>query len=247
MSNTKEQIKDFLVKCDELKNCKFIMATTKIKDLLKAIVNCPELYGLFDTVTQNFDYVSAKKSCLLTVDDGIYRRHMLVLPQTIGARLAFIFCLFVEFDKDSLNFNDFLRTYFPEDGSYFASYHAFCDTVVGSLQEMLVQVYKDVLEAPDEQPQTEVAPNPDRAALLSALDLMISEEQQFVFQSAVPDEDKEGGIRILGQLFKALKSGDVELIDALICGYNYFILFHKCVSDGVEKLIGTIAEYEKTL
>ena len=113
MPNTKEQVLSFLEKCEELKNCKFIMATTKIKDLLKCIVNCPELYRLFETVTKNFDYPAAKSECLVSVNDGVLPTDCVVLPETVGRRLAFIFCLLVEFDKDTVNFNDFLRLYFP--------------------------------------------------------------------------------------------------------------------------------------
>ena len=109
MTDTKEQILSFLEKCEELKSCKFIMATTKIKDLLKCIVNCPELYRLFETVTRKFDYPAAKEQCLISVDDGVLPQSYVMLPQTVGARLAFIFCLLVEFDKNTLNFNDFLR------------------------------------------------------------------------------------------------------------------------------------------
>ena len=106
------------------------MATTKIKDLLKCIVNCPELYRLFETVTKNFDYPAAKSECLVSVNDGVLPTDCVVLPETVGRRLAFIFCLLVEFDKDTVNFNDFLRLYFPEDGSYFASYRAFCNIII---------------------------------------------------------------------------------------------------------------------
>ena len=56
MSSTKEQALLFLEKCDELKKCKFIMATSKIKDILKCIVNSPDLYRLFETVTKDFSY-----------------------------------------------------------------------------------------------------------------------------------------------------------------------------------------------
>ena len=94
MTDTKEQIKSFLDKCEELKSCKFIMATTKIKDLLKCIVNCPELYRLFEAVTKDFNYISAKSRCLVTVNDGVFTRSYVVLPDTVGQRLAFIFCLF---------------------------------------------------------------------------------------------------------------------------------------------------------
>lgn len=246
MSSTKEQVLNFLDKCEELKSCKFIMATTKIKDLLKCIVNCPELYRLFEAVTKNFDYPAMKPQCLVTVEDGIFNRSYVNLPQTVGQRLAFIFCLLVEFDKDTVNFNDFLRKYFPEDGSYFASYQAFCNIIIKALQDAVTQVFKDALAAPDEveaEPQT--APNSYKAELLSALGLAVSEEIEVLKKSSLPDEDKLGGIKILTELFSAIKSGNSQLTDALICGYNYFVLYHKFATDGVAALIQGIAAYKQ--
>ena len=184
MPNTKEQVLSFLEKCEELKNCKFIMATTKIKDLLKCIVNCPELYRLFETVTKNFDYPAAKSECLVSVNDGVLPTDCVVLPETVGRRLAFIFCLLVEFDKDTVNFNDFLRLYFPEDGSYFASYRAFCNIIIKGLQECVLQVFKDELDA---VPSSE--PNSDKAEILSALEMSISQEMYFIADYAMPAED----------------------------------------------------------
>ena len=135
METTITQIKDFLSKCEEVKNCKFIMATTRIKDLLKSIVNSAELYELFNTVAANFDYTAAKQKCL--VDDPAFGHSKVLLPDTIGDRLAFIFCLLVEFDRNDINFNAFLQKYYPKDGSYYASYHLFCDEVIGSLESII--------------------------------------------------------------------------------------------------------------
>ncbi len=247
MNNTKAQVLTFLDKCEELKNCKFIMATTKIKDLLKCIVNNSDLYSLFDTVTKDFDYLEAKKKCLVTVDDGLYGKSCVILPARVGERLAFIFCLLVEFDRDTLNFNDFLQKYFPEDGSYFASYRAFCRSIINSLEDLIRQVFKEQFEDEDESRETAVHGDSLRAKLISEISLNISSEKQFIAQSFIPDEEKEGAFKILAELNKAVKEGNEPLIDALICGYNYFVLYHKSVSDGVAPLIEAIAEYEKIL
>ena len=51
----------------------------------------------------------------------------------------------------------------------------------------------------------------------------------------------------VGALSGAVKKGDEDLIDALICGYNYFILFNKCVSDNVASLIEMLAQFEQIL
>lgn len=246
MSDLTTQISDFRKSCEELKTCKFIMATTRVKDLLKCIVNCPDLYRLFEAVTKDFNYPAVRRNCLVTVNDGVYRHSYLVLPQTVGQRLAFIFCLFVEFDKDTLNFNDFLRLYFPEDGSYFASYQAFCNVVVKGLEDAVLQVFRDKLEkeAVNELPSRG---NAAKAEYVSVLTLSLAEEQQFIADSAIPEEDKQGGISILAQLAVAIREENEDLIDALACGYNYFVMYHKCVSDSLEPLINAIADYEKML
>lgn len=242
MTDTKQQVLSFLEKCEELKSCKFIMATTKIKDLLKCIVNCPDLYRLFETVTKKFDYPNAKAECLITEESGAFDSSRVELPQTVGERLAFIFCLFVEFDRETLNFNDFLRQYFVEDGSYFASYRAFCNLIVKSLQECVLRIFEDDLETlPEGKSDSAVA------ELISALDISVSQEMQYVSDSSISEDDKENGLKILSELLKALKAGNENLIDALLCGYNYFILHTDCVSDGITELIQMIEAFEKKL
>ncbi len=239
MTDTKEQVLSFIEKCEEIKKCKFIMATTRIKDLLKCIVNCSELYRLFETVTKGFDYPAAKRQFLITSNDGIFSNSCVVLPEKVGVRLAFIFCLLVEFDRDSLNFNDFLRTYYAEDGSYFASYQAFCKHIIEGLQSAVMQVFEAKLA--EEKP--DVKPNSRMAELLTMLGLLISNEIQFISERTISSEDRESGEKILSQLAEAIISKDKETIDALMCGYNYFVLYNKCVSDSTEELVRTVAVY----
>ncbi|MDE7453262.1 MAG: hypothetical protein K2N22_02520 [Clostridia bacterium] len=246
MENTKEQVLAFLEKCEELKKCKFIMATTKIKDLLKCIVNSPDLYRLFDGVTKDFDYLQEKARCLIVADDGYINKSKVILPQTVGQRLAFIFCLLVEFDRDTLNFNDFLQVYYPEDGSYYASYRAFCNTVINSLEELVQDVFKEELEL-EEELEKENSANPSRAKLYSEISIAIAAEKQYLYQTSVPKEEKEGGYKMLNELLFAVKSGNENLIDALISGYNYFVLYNGCVSDGIASLIDMLAEFEAVL
>ena len=242
MSSTKEQVNTFLGKCEELKKCKFIMATTKIKDLLRCIVNSPELYRLFDTVTKDFDYKEQKSKCLITSNDGILNLSRVVLPQTVGQRLAFLFCLLVEFDRGSISFNDFLQKYFPEDGSYFASYQAFCKVIITSLEDVIKQVFHEQLNSKEQ-----VIPAASRPTLISAICLALEDEKRFVAKSLISGEEKENGNKILSALSDAVRVGDIELIDALVCGYNYFVLYNRCVSDGIAPLIEALAAFEETL
>lgn len=247
MGNTKEQVINFLDKCEEVKNCKFIMASTKIKDLLKCIVNSPELYRLFETVTKDFDYTQEKSKCLIIDDKNGINKNCVVLPHTVGQRLAFIFCLLVEFDRNTINLNDFLQIYFADDGSYYSSYRAFCKKIIGSLEDLIRQVFKDALVDEDEDGELVSYSNPERSNLLSEITLAISCEKQFISHCRIPEEEKEGAYKMLDELQKAVKCGNEQNIDALICGYNYFVLYNKCVSDGIAPLIESLSDYEKTL
>ena len=239
---TKEQVLTFFEKCDEMEKCKFIMATTKIKDILKCIANSPDLYNLFSVATKDFDYYSSKAKYMVTVNDGMFPRSYIVLPESAAHRLAFIFCLLMEFDRETINFNDFLRRFFPEDGSYYASYHAFCDAIIKTLRDLVGQVFKDELEKAEDA-AVEV-PQSDLLRAINAIDMLISEEKQYLTAlPSIADEERESGLLIFTQLYEAVKSKNAPLINALVCGYNYFILYNQCVSDNIEELIKTLASY----
>lgn len=260
MSNSVNQIISFIEKCKELKNCKFIMATGKIKDLLKHIVNCPELYELFSAVTRDFDYIKTRKRCLVDATDGIVNRSYMQLPDTVGERLAFIFCLFVDIDRENINFNWLLQRYFAEDGSYYSSYQSFCTKVVDSLIYMLNDVFaREIAEASvdlysipqgvydvyaeDDQPETST----DLAGVISSISILISQEKDFVNSSSISDEEKETGCKILDEIFNAVRASAVSTIDALMLGYNYFMLYNQIVSESISALVENVAIFEQLL
>ena len=244
MKSTKAQVLEFLEKCDEATKCKFIMATNKIRDLLKCIVNSPDLYGLFEQVTQDFNYPEQKSRCLISGGGGFSGK--LMLPQTVGQRIAFIFCLLVEFDNETMNLNDFLQMYFPEDGSYFGSYRAFCDTVIVGLADLIKQVFKYQLNSADEPEEIVEPQNSEKQKMISSIAHAIETEKKYIL-GAAPQDEVEGAIKMLNALLFAVNEGKEDLIDALVCGYNYFILYNNCVSDNIASLIELIAEFEKLL
>ncbi len=253
MEDVKQQIKDFINKCEEVKNCKFIMATTKIKDVLKSIVNSRTLYQLFTSVSADFDYLTAKAQCLLDVSDGFNNRGVVILPESAQDKLAFIFCLLVEIDRDTINFNWFLQKYFSDDGSFYGSFYAFCDLIIDNLEKIIKAVFAKELEEEKEQKeevfeeQQSVQTNSAKAGMLSAISLLIAQEKQFILESSIPAEDKEAGYKMLTEITKALKTGNFDLANALICGYNYYILYNNSVSQNVGTLFESIEEYESAV
>ncbi len=248
MSTVKEQIVDFLEKCEDVRNCKFIMATTKIKDLLKSIANSAELYEIFDTVASKFDYVAAKERCLIDSDDA-FGRSRIVLPDTRGDRLAFIFCLLVEIDRGDIQINYFLQKYYPKDGSYYASYHAFCDEIIGNLESIISGIFSQELSEPDPPKQIEEGGAPRLGAggnalsEVNAICLLISRELDFISSCALSEDDKEAAGCILSSLTGAVRAADKELVNALVCGYNYFIMYTRQMSDSAQELFDAIGGF----
>lgn len=255
MEDLTAQINDFLNKCTELKNCKFIMAPTKIKDLLKSIVNSRTLYDLFTSVSEDFDYLSAKRHCLVDVSDGFTNHGVVVLPQSSQDKLAFIFCLLVEIDRDSINFNWFLQKYFSDDGSFYGSYHAFCDGIIAPFENIIRGAFAEYIEvepaqaspkAASKQPASAPASAPKAGAsnILSAIYLLIAQEKQYILESAIPADDKETGFKMLTEIYNALKERNFDVANSLVNGYNYYILYNNTISPGVQTLFESIESYE---
>ncbi|MCD8039904.1 MAG: hypothetical protein LUF82_00075 [Clostridia bacterium] len=241
MDSTKEEALAFLDKCKQLKTSKFIMATAGIKDILKSIVNSQTLYELFHEVTKNFDYIAAKRACFVTVQDGFLKRSCLKLPESVGDRLAFIFCLLVEFDNDTLNFTEFLQQFFAEDGSYFASFHSFCDKVIVSLEDIIKEVFKEELsEAAAEPADANTEQDSALVQKLAVISMLIAHEKEIVMQSGMPPADIKDGICILTELDSAMQEGRLQSVEASLCGYEYFSRCHNNFSRFIDLLTAEI-------
>lgn len=238
MDGVKEEVLTFLDKCQQLRSSKFIMATAGIKDILKSVVNSQTLYELFHTVTRNFDYVAAKRACFITRQEGFFQKSYLRLPEAVGDRLAFIFCLLVEFDHETLNFTNFLQQFFAEDGSYYASFHSFCDMVIVELENIVRDVFMDELtdKAPEKQEQKQNDANSELEQKLNVISMLIAHEKEVVSQSAMPPKDRQDGICILTELDSAMREGRLQSVEASLCGYEYFSRCHNNFSRFIDLL-----------
>lgn len=259
MKDIKEEVQDFLDKCGQLKRSKFIMATTRIKDLLISIVNSATLYELFHAVTEGFDYISAKRKCLVISHEGLLDRSRLVLPENPADKLAFIFCLLVEFDHNTINFNEFLRRFFPEDGSYYSSFHSFCDKVITPFEDIIADLFRDELygqqsvqdatrqaEQGDYSGQSAAQPNaaqqadPGAAEKLSAVSILIAREKNIISGLNISERDRQDGISMLSELERAIREGRGAAADALLRGYEYYSACHNNFSQLIKLLVSAM-------
>ena len=209
MATMEEQLNLFLRKCDELTESSFIIADTKISELLKAIVASDALYAFFRDITKGFDYPAAKRKYMGYTPQGTAQRELL-MPEDPAERLAFVFCLLADIDSRAIDLNGFLQQYFHADGSLQGGYYAFCNKVIKPFRSMVKTVLKSTMDSPG---ATEDAERKKLSALIAA-------ERKEVYLSDLPDTRKADALILLNAANAA--GEDPAALAAALCGYLYF-------------------------
>lgn len=112
---------EFLTACGNLKNCKFVVAETKIAALLKAIADNKQLYSMFSAALYGFDYKQAFSDCICT---GGF-----ALPTEPKKAIALVFRILLDIDTGKMSLQKFLEAYFYSV-SLNESFARFCLEVV---------------------------------------------------------------------------------------------------------------------
>ena len=236
MEDKNSKMERFFTACEELINCKFIIANSKISELLRAIATSEELMGLFTAVTKNFDYSAAKRLYLRGPEDTRTARGAAFLPAEDTELLAFVFCLLVEFDSGSLNLNDFLLRYFHEDGSYTASYALFVERVIRPFRDVIKRAY------PHAGKGSNVMHQKREVGILETISEKISIERNYLGQLPLSKEDAYAGESILSELYIAIGRKDVPVVKALFYGYFYYLQVTGATSDNSTEMFMLASE-----
>ena len=238
MDLERQQIDVFLEKCDDVMRSKFIIADTKISELLKSIATSDLLYAFFREITKDFDYAAAQRKYMNYAPEGSVNKRKLLFPADPAEKLAFIFCLLVDFDNKTFDLGEFLQEYFYEDGSYYESFYAFSNQVVKPFKNLIKQMFKEsrLKKIAEAEPKD----RPPQKKNEDVTDAVLSEREQ-LFHSALPDSSKVDGMMILNALAIASQK-DGKAFCGLLAGYRYFIASTGFTSAFTDTLL---AEYEK--
>ena len=83
MDLERQQIDVFLEKCDDVMRSKFIIADTKISELLKSIATSDLLYAFFREITKDFDYAAAQRKYMNYAPEGSVTSGNFFFPQIL--------------------------------------------------------------------------------------------------------------------------------------------------------------------
>ncbi len=242
-----EQVKTFANRCDDLLQAKFIVAPSKIEELLCVIAAAPALVSLFEKAVRQFDYPAAQEKYMLPSPDGTENKGILLLPDDPMDRLAFIFCLLVDIDNQEINFNLFLLTFFAGDGSYTEAFALFLSQVIRPFKTVVCEELAPTPAAPV-LPAFGSARTParkvkrSRRTVFAELLPLIKAEAAALNASSLPDPDRYAGTLILNETYAAAKAADEKELKALLLGYSYFAAQTGREEKNIEKIFSLIEE-----
>lgn len=198
----------FYKKCDELAQGGFILADTKLAELLQCIAASDVLYAFFRNLTKDFDYPAALEKYLYGAQGG-----RLEMPEEPGERLAFSFCLLVDIDAKRIPLGDLLHGHFSAEGGVHASFLAFCEEVVLPFKRGVRRLLSG---------NTAAAAAAKRAARAALKELVSAERDEVYAARGLSDERKVDALVILNALEAEAERGGGKLVAALLCGYRCF-------------------------
>lgn len=95
---------EFIRACEELKNCKYVLAENKITALLKSVADNKQLYSMFGAALYGFDYKTVFNDCV--VGSGFK------LPSEPQKAIALVFRILIDIDSGNMPLPSFLEAYF---------------------------------------------------------------------------------------------------------------------------------------
>ncbi|MBP3345225.1 MAG: hypothetical protein J6K97_03375 [Clostridia bacterium] len=140
-----QNVKQFLDACDELIECKYLVAEYKIQKMLKALAGSDEICGLIGECLEQFnrDREFAKAYIQDGNGDFIY-----ISPAEEYKVLALVFCTLVDIDGKKIDFIDFIKRFFGREENPF---QAFLQEMIIPFRNLIAEAFGVVSAAQEEQ------------------------------------------------------------------------------------------------
>lgn len=102
-------IDNFLKSCDELINCKFLVAEYKLQKMLQELANTQEICSLVGECLEAFNRDREFSKSFVQDGNGEF---MFILPDEEYKILALVFCTLMDIDAKKIDFTDFVKRFF---------------------------------------------------------------------------------------------------------------------------------------
>ena len=146
-----QEVQNFLDTCDELINCKFLVAEYKITKLLQSIAGSSDICSLISECLQSYN--RDREFARTYIQDG-HGEFVCVMPTEEYKIVALVFCTLADIDNKKIDFTDFIKRFF---GNSENPYQAFIETMIipfkSLISEAFVAGYNEKENKKDEEEQ----------------------------------------------------------------------------------------------
>lgn len=146
-----QEVQNFLDACDELINCKFLVAEYKITKLLQNIAGSSDICSLISECLQSYN--RDREFARTYIQDG-HGEFVCVMPTEEYKVVALVFCTLADIDNKKIDFTDFIKRFF---GNSENPYQAFIETMIipfkSLISEAFVAGYNEKENKEDEKEQ----------------------------------------------------------------------------------------------
>ena len=119
--NIKQQILEFEKMCDNMSASNYVMIDKSISSVLKSVVKNKDVFNVVAEQVISFNF--AKFFDIATRSVGMF-----IMPEDIGEKTAFCFCLLNEIDNKNVNVTNLISDHFAKN--MIEGYSLFCQMVV---------------------------------------------------------------------------------------------------------------------
>ena len=248
---------------DELIRTNYILANTKIINVLKSIAVSETMQAILKSGLEGYNYAKAKRKHLITSVYHGENRGEFILPETPQEIFTFVFCLLMDFQSNTMPLNAFLSKYFYENGSTHESYTLFINNVIrpfkksvqilmqsaidGNLKDPKVQEQQlmkivRLVEDKEKARQEVVEKDFDYGVyspenFVSRVISFLAEDKDKIKSYEKMDSTNRQEIMLIVSMFiRALKSEDKEAIKYSYLTYKYMSLYNKKLGLNLSKI-----------
>ena len=204
-------LKKFNQACDEFANGKYILANVKIKAILSAISDSAKFTDLITECLQDFDFK-------LAFQDSITEQG-LILPTGDKCVVGYCFNLLYNINNGSINFLDFLTTYFSKEDVKGEEFKDFVACIITPFKTAVNALYQEMyLMTDSEDYQNNLF---HKLTNISKCNLDIIDD--FKLKEIQKDELS----LLLNAMMLASDKNDRKIVYALMVGIEYFAKANK--------------------
>ncbi len=133
MSN--DEIERFLDACDELINCKFLVAEYKIAKLLKSIASSSDICDLISECLSSYN---RDREFARTYVQDSHGQFVCLMPTDEYKIVALVFCTLADIDNKKIDFTDFVKRFFGRDEN---PYQSFVETMIIPFKSLIAEAF----------------------------------------------------------------------------------------------------------